>query len=531
MAIKELEFGDDALQRIQRGVDMLADAVKVTLGPRGRNVVLDRPYGPPLVTKDGVTVAREIELDDPFENLGAQTIRETALKTAEVAGDGTTTATVLAQAIFREGVKCVVVGMNPIELKRGIDHAVLAAVHALQEMAIPCDTPEVIARVGTVSANGEARVGRMIADAIAKIGRESIITLEDGAARQDELEITEGVQFARGYLSPYFANDIESQNAVLDSPYVLLTDGKISAIHELLPLLEQVVSSKRELLIIADEVEGEALTMLVTNKMHNTLKCCAVKAPEFGEQRKSWMQDLAALTGATLIADETGLTLRNATLEHLGSIGKAEIGRDSTLLVGISGQVTALDIHVRELRSRILYAETAQTRQKLQERIGRLTGGVGVIRVGGTTELEMKERKARIENALRAVRAALQEGIVPGGGVALVRAGNCMSVIEAGSEAESAGMRVLLRALEEPLRQIAANAGAHPSVVTAAVLKGTGAFGFDAANDEYGDLLEKGIIDPVKVVRAALQHAASVTGMLLTTSCMVVESGSDATRG
>jgi chaperonin GroEL len=531
MALKELEFGDSALQKIQHGVDVLADAVKVTLGPKGRNVVIERPYGTPLITKDGVTVAREIELDDPFENMGAQAIKEAAMKTAEIAGDGTTTATVLSQAILKEGMKYVAVGMNPMELKRGIDQAAASAVHYMQEMAIPCDTTEAILRVATVSANGDAAAGHLIATAIASMGKESAISLQEGTSFQDSLDIVEGLRFERGYLSPYFINDSERQCVVLNNPRILICDRKISAAHELLPLLDLVNAARQELLIIADEVEGEALTLLIANKVQGILKCCAVKAPEFGEQRKTWMQDIAALSGATLISDETGLDMKMVALEHLGWVRKAEIASDFSLLIGKSEKAGSLEVHLNGLRSRIEHMKTELDRQKLQERIGRLTGGVGVIAIGGMSELEMKERKARVENALRAVRAAQEEGIVAGGGVALLRATKELADIESNTEAESAGRRVIMRALEEPLRQIAANAGAHPSVVVATVLDKEDAFGFDAAHDEYGDLLDKGIIDPVKVVRSALQHAVSVAGLLLTTSCAVIEPNSTSRRG
>jgi len=523
MTSKQIEFGDAAQRSILRGVDILADAVGATLGPKGRNVVLERAFGTPLVTKDGVSVAREIELEDRFENIGVQVVREAALRTADLAGDGTTTATVLARAIIREGVKSVIVGMNPMDLKRGIDQAVRAAMAAIQAMAKPCDSAEAISRVATVSANGDRELGDLIADAVGRVGREGMITIEEGQSRVDEVVLSEGTHFDRGYLSSYFINDAERQIADLENPAILVCSQKISAITPLLPLLEELAQARRSLLIVADDVEGAALTLLVTNTLHGALKTCAVKAPGFGEQRHAWLQDLAVLTGAQLVAAETGIDLEAVRLAHLGQARRVEVGKDKTVILGGGGDAEAISAHVAVLRASLARATQAHERTPFQARLGRLGDGVAVVRIGATTEIEMKEKRARAENALRAVRAAQESGTVPGGGVALLRARAAVEALTGGNEEQTAGLRIVLRALEEPLRQIAANAGAHPPVVVAKVLAGTGDYGFDAALDEYGDLAARGIIDPAKVTRSALQHAASVAGLMLTTDCAVAE--------
>ena len=523
MTSKQIEFGDAALRSILRGVDILADAVGATLGPKGRNVVLERAFGTPLVTKDGVSVAREIELENRFENIGVQVVREAALRTAELAGDGTTTATVLARAIIREGVKSVIVGMNPMDLKRGIDQAVRAAMAAIQAMATPCDSAEAISRVASVSANGDRELGELIADAVGRVGREGMITIEEGQSRVDEVVLSEGTHFDRGYLSPYFINDAERQIADLENPAILVCSQKISAIAPLLPLLEELAQARRSLLIVADDVEGAALTLLVTNTLHGALNTCAVKAPGFGEQRHAWLQDLAVLTGAQLVAAETGIDLEAVRLAHLGQARRVEVGKDKTVILGGGGDAEAISAHVAVLRASLARATQAHERTPFQARLGRLGDGVAVVRIGATTEIEMKEKRARAENALRAVRAAQESGTVPGGGVALLRARAAVEALTGGNEEQTAGLRIVLRALEEPLRQIAANAGAHPPVVVAKVLAGTGDYGFDAALDEYGDLAARGIIDPAKVTRSALQHAASVAGLMLTTDCAVTE--------
>ena len=523
MTSKQIEFGDAALRSILRGVDILADAVGATLGPKGRNVVLERSFGTPLVTKDGVSVAREIELEDRFENIGVQVVREAALRTADLAGDGTTTATVLARAIIREGVKSVIVGMNPMDLKRGIDQAVTAAMAAIQAMATPCDSAEAISRVATVSANGDRALGELIANAVGQVGREGMITIEEGQSRVDEVILSEGTHFDRGYLSSYFINDAERQIADLENPAILVCSQKISAIAPLLPLLEELAQARRSLLIVADDVEGAALTLLVTNTLHGALNTCAVKAPVFGEQRHAWLQDLAVLTGAQLVAAETGIDLEAVRLAHLGQARRVEVGKDKTVILGGGGDAEAISEHVAVLRASLARATQAHERTPLQARLGRLGDGVAVVRIGATTEIEMKEKRARAENALRAVRAAQESGTVPGGGVALLRARAAVEALTGGNEEQTAGLRIVLRALEEPLRQIAANAGAHPPVVVSKVLAGTGDYGFDAALDEYGDLAARGIIDPAKVTRSALQHAASVAGLMLTTDCAVAE--------
>lgn len=527
MSMKELEFEDAALQKILRGVNVLADAVAITLGPRGRNVVLERAWGTPLVTKDGVSVAKEIELRDRFENIGVQTVKAAALRTADDAGDGTTTATVLARAIIREGLKCVVVGMNPMDLKRGIEYATRATLDALQAMSKLCDSTEIIARVGAVSANGDMAIGQMIADAITKVGKDGVITIEEGKSLADEMEIVKGMQFDRGFLSPYFINDTERQLATLENAYILVHDRKISTIQDLLPLLEQVARAGQPLLIVAEDVDGEALATLVTNSLRGTLKTCAVKAPGFGDQRKALLQDIAVLTGATFVAEDAGMRLASVGLEHLGQVGRVEVDKERTVLVGSAGAPDTVQARVRELRAQIEEARSDYDRDKLQERLGQLAGGVVVLRIGAATEIELKAKKACADNALHAVRAAMEEGIVPGGGVALLRARSSLQVLTGDNEDQAAGIRIVLRALEEPLRQIATNAGAHPSVVVNTVLAGESDFGFDATTGEFVDLSARGIIDPAKVTRAALQNAASVAGMLLTTSCAVAELTSD----
>lgn len=523
MSIKQIEFNEAALEKILAGVNVLSDAVAITLGPRGRNVVLSRTGGTPLVTKDGVSVAKEIELDNHFENLGAQTVKEAALRTADAAGDGTTTATVLARAIIREGVKCVVVGMNPMALKRGIDLATKAALDALDSMAQPCNTDAAIARVGTVSANGDVAMGRLIADAVAKVGKDGLITIEEGQSLANQVDIVEGMKFERGYLSHYFVTDAERQIVALDQPLILLYDGTISSIQELLPVLELVSNTGHSLLIIADDLDGAALAMLLTNTVRGALKACVVKAPGFGDQRRDQLQDIAALTDASVISAQTGITLAQAELDHLGHAVRIEVGKESTLLVNGGGNAATLASRVRALRAQLAAAGSEHERGKLQQRLGHLAGGVAVLRIGAATEIEMQEKKARADDALRAVHAAMLEGTVPGGGVALLRACQAVQGILGDNEEQAAGIRIVLRALEEPLRQIAANAGAQPSVVVNTVLEGKGNFGFDAATGEFADLSARGIIDPAKVVRTALQNAASVAGLLLTTSCAVAE--------
>src|SRR5512134_3773906 len=506
MAAKEVRFHDSARNRIVAGVNILADAVKVTLGPKGGNVVLEKSWGAPTVTKDGVSVAKEIELKDKFENMGAQMVKEVASKTSDVAGDGTTTATVLAQSIVREGMKYVASGMNPMDLKRGIDKAVIAVTEELKKISQPCKTSKEIAQVGSISANSDADIGKIIADAMDKVGKEGVITVEDGKSLQNELEVVEGMQFDRGYLSPYFINNPEKQIAVLDDPYILLHDKKISSIRELLPVLEQVAKSGKPLVIIAEEVEGEALATLVVNNIRGILKTVAVKAPGFGDRRKAMLEDMAILAGGTVISEELGLKLENATLKDLGKAKKVEAGKENTTI--IDGAGVKKDIEWRE---------------KLKERVAKLAGGVALIKVGAATEVEMKEKKARVEDALHATRAAVEEGIVAGGGVALIRARGTISTLKGANHDQDAGIKIVSRALEEPLRMIVANAGAEPSVVLNKVVEGKGTFGFNAANDTFGDMMEMGVLDPTKVVRTALQNAASVAGLILTTDAMVAE--------
>jgi chaperonin GroEL len=506
------------------GLNILADAVKVTLGPKGRNVVLERSFGAPTVTKDGVSVAKEIELKDKFENMGAQMVKEVASKTSDVAGDGTTTATVLAQAIVREGMKFVASGMNPMDLKRGIDKAVEAVVGELKKISKPCTTSKEIAQVGAISANADADIGKIISDAMDKVGKEGVITVEDGKSLQNELDLVEGMQFDRGYLSPYFINNAEKQISVLEDPYILLHDKKISSIRELLPVLEQVAKAGKPLLIIAEEVEGEALATLVVNNIRGILKTCAVKAPGFGDRRKAMLEDMAILTGGTVISEELGLKLENATLKDLGRAKKVESAKENTTIIDGAGEKKQIEGRVKQIRVQIDEATSDYDKEKLQERVAKLAGGVAVVKVGAATEVEMKEKKARVEDALHATRAAVEEGIVPGGGVAYLRARQALEgKLKGENHDQDGGVKIVMRALEEPLRMIADNAGAESSVVLNKVVDGKGNFGFNAQSEEYGDLVQQGVIDPTKVVRFALQNAASVAGLMLTTDAMVAE--------
>jgi len=523
MAAKDVVFGGEARARMVEGVNVLADAVKVTLGPKGRNVVLERSFGAPTVTKDGVSVAKEIELKDKLQNMGAQLVKEVASKTNDIAGDGTTTATVLAQAIVREGSKYVAAGLNPMDLKRGIDKAVAALVEELKKQSKATTTSKEIAQVGTISANSDSDVGEIIAQAMDKVGKEGVITVEEGKSLANELDVVEGMQFDRGYLSPYFINNPEKQAAILDNPFVLLFDKKISNIRDLLPTLEQVAKAGRPLLIIAEDVEGEALATLVVNTIRGVLKVVAVKAPGFGDRRKAMLEDIAILTGGKVIAEEVGLTLDKVTLEDLGQAARVEIGKENTTIIDGAGQANEIEARVKQIRIQIEEATSDYDREKLQERVAKLAGGVAVIKVGAATEVEMKEKKARVEDALHATRAAVEEGIVAGGGVALLRAKQAVGALATGNVEQDAGIKLVLAAVEAPLREIVANAGGEPSVVVNEVLKGQGNFGFNAANDTYGDMLEMGILDPTKVTRTALQNAASVASLLLTTECMIAE--------
>ena len=523
MAAKDVQFGNEVRQKMVNGVNVLANAVRVTLGPKGRNVVLDRAFGGPHITKDGVSVAKEIELKDKFENMGAQMVKEVASKTNDVAGDGTTTATVLAQSIVAEGMKYVTAGMNPTDLKRGIDKAVAALVDELKNIAKPCDTSKEIAQVGSISANSDEQVGAIIAEAMKKVGKEGVITVEDGKSLENELDVVEGMQFDRGYLSPYFINDAEKQIAALDNPFVLLFDKKISNIRDLLPVLEQVAKASRPLLIIAEDVEGEALATLVVNNIRGILKTVAVKAPGFGDRRKAMLQDIAILTGGTVIAEEVGLSLEKATLEDLGQAKRIEIGKENTTIIDGFGDAAQIEARVAEIRQQIETATSEYDKEKLQERVAKLAGGVAVIKVGAATEVEMKEKKDRVEDALHATRAAVEEGVVAGGGVALLRARAALENLHTGNADQDAGVQIVLRAVESPLRQIVANAGGEPSVVVNKVLEGKGNYGYNAGSGEYGDMIEMGVLDPAKVTRSALQHAASIAGLMLTTDCMIAE--------
>jgi chaperonin GroEL len=523
MTAKSVQFGSKSREKLVAGVNILADAVKVTLGPKGRNVVIQKSYGGPAITKDGVSVAREIELTDPIENMGAQMVKEVASRTADKAGDGTTTATVLAQSIVREGVKYVSAGMNPMDLKRGIDQAVTAIVAELGSISKPCTTNREIAQVAALSANSDHSIGDIIAEAMSRVGSKGVITVEDGKSLDNELEIVEGMQFDRGYLSPYFITNAEKQRSVLDNPYILMHDKKISSIQELLPVLEQVAKSGRSLLIIAEDVESEALATLVVNNMRGIIKTCAVKAPGFGDRRKAMLEDIAALTGGEVIAEELGITLKTTTLEMLGQAGLVEIGKDDTIIIDGVGQREKIDARVAAIQAQIDSATSDYDREKLAERMAKLSGGVAVIRAGAATEVEMKEKKDRIDDALHATRAAVEEGVVAGGGVALIRARGRIQNLKGTNADQDAGIQIVLRACEEPLRAIAYNAGAEPSVVINAVAAGEGNYGYNAANDTYGDLVEQGVIDPAKVTRTALVNAASVASLLLTTECSINE--------
>ncbi|ALK98666.1 molecular chaperone GroEL [Massilia sp. WF1] len=530
MAAKDVIFGDVARAKMVEGVNILANAVKVTLGPKGRNVVLDRSFGAPTVTKDGVSVAKEIELKDKLMNMGAQMVKEVASKTSDNAGDGTTTATVLAQAIVREGMKFVAAGMNPMDLKRGIDKAVTATVEELKKIAKPTTTSKEIAQVGTISANSDSSVGERIAEAMEKVGKEGVITVEDGKSLNDELDIVEGMQFDRGYLSPYFINNPDKQVAVHENPFVLLCDKKISNIRDLLPVLEQVAKAGRPLVIVAEDIEGEALATLVVNNIRGILKTVAVKAPGFGDRRKAMLEDIAILTGGQVIAEEVGLTLEKVSLNELGQAKRIEVGKENTIIIDGAGAAEAIEARVKMIRVQIEEATSDYDREKLQERVAKLAGGVAVIRVGAATEVEMKEKKARVEDALHATRAAVEEGIVPGGGVALLRARAALQV-KGDNPDQEAGIKIVLRAMEEPLRMIVQNAGEEPSVVVSAVLNGQGNYGYNAANGTYGDMVEMGVLDPAKVTRSALQNAASIAGLMLTTDCMVSEIAEDKPAG
>jgi chaperonin GroEL len=522
MAAKDVIFGDVARAKMVEGVNILANAVKVTLGPKGRNVVLERSFGAPTVTKDGVSVAKEIELKDKLMNMGAQMVKEVASKTSDNAGDGTTTATVLAQAIVREGMKFVAAGMNPMDLKRGIDKAVAATVEELKKIAKPTTTSKEIAQVGTISANSDSSVGERIAEAMEKVGKEGVITVEDGKSLNDELDIVVGMQFDRGYLSPYFINNPDKQVAVHENPFVLLCDKKISNIRDLLPVLEQVAKAGRPLVIVAEDIEGEALATLVVNNIRGILKTVAVKAPGFGDRRKAMLEDIAILTGGQVIAEEVGLTLEKVSLNELGQAKRIEVGKENTIIIDGAGAAEAIEARVKQIRIQIEEATSDYDREKLQERVAKLAGGVAVIRVGAATEVEMKEKKARVEDALHATRAAVEEGIVPGGGVALLRARAALN-IKGDNPDQEAGIKIVLRAMEEPLRMIVQNAGEEPSVVVAAVIAGQGNYGYNASNGTYGDMVEQGVLDPAKVTRSALQNAASIAGLMLTTDCMVSE--------
>lgn len=523
MTAKDVKFGDTARRGMLTGVNTLADAVKVTLGPKGRNVVLDKSFGAPTVTKDGVSVAKEIELSDKFENMGAQMVKEVASQTSDVAGDGTTTATVLAQSILNEGLKSVAAGMNPMDLKRGIDKAVAAAVKEIEGLAQPCSDSKAIAQVGSVSANSDTQVGEIIAEAMDKVGKEGVITVEEGSGLENELDVVEGMQFDRGYLSPYFVNNQDSMSAELEEPYILLFDKKISNIRDLLPILEAVAKAGKPLMIIAEDVEGEALATLVVNNMRGIVKVAAAKAPGFGDRRKEMLQDIATLTGGTVISEEVGLSLEGATLEDLGQAKRISLTKENTTVVDGSGQSDDIEARVNQIRTQIEETSSDYDREKLQERVAKLAGGVAVIKVGAATEVEMKEKKARVEDALHSTRAAVEEGIVPGGGVALVRALSAVEGLTGDNEDQNVGINLLRRAMEAPMRQIVANAGDEESVVVDKVKQMSGSEGYNAATGEYGDMIKFGIPDPAKVTRTALQAAASVAGLMITTECMVTE--------
>ncbi|BBR37996.1 MULTISPECIES: chaperonin GroEL [Aeromonas] len=523
MAAKDVKFGNEARIKMLEGVNILADAVKVTLGPKGRNVVLDKSFGAPTITKDGVSVAREIELEDKFQNMGAQMVKEVASKANDAAGDGTTTATVLAQAIVNEGLKAVAAGMNPMDLKRGIDKAVVAAVAELQALSQPCADSNAIAQVGTISANSDEKVGKLIAEAMDKVGRDGVITVEDGQGLEDELAVVEGMQFDRGYLSPYFINKQETGSVELDDPFILLVDKKVSNIREMLPVLEGVAKAGKPLLIVAEDVEGEALATLVVNTMRGIVKVAAVKAPGFGDRRKAMLQDIAVLTGGTVISEEVGMELEKATLEDLGRAKRIVITKENTTIIDGVGDAAVIEGRVAQIRQQIEDTSSDYDREKLQERVAKLAGGVAVIKVGAATEVEMKEKKARVEDALHATRAAVEEGVVAGGGVALVRVAAKLTGLRGDNEDQNVGIKVALRAMEAPLRQIVINAGEEASVIANAVKNGEGNFGYNAYTEQYGDMLAMGILDPTKVTRSALQFASSIAGLMITTECMVTE--------
>ena len=531
MAAKDVLFGDSARKKMVAGVNILADAVKTTLGPKGRNVILDKSFGAPTVTKDGVSVAKEIELKCKFENMGAQMAKEVASKASDDAGDGTTTATVLAQSILNEGLKSVAAGMNPMDLKRGIDKAVIAAVEHLKSIAVPCTDTKAIAQVGTISANSDSQVGEIIAEAMAKVGKEGVITVEEGNSFENELEIVEGMQFDRGYLSPYFVTNQETMVAEQEDPYILLVEKKISNIRELLPILEAVAKAGKPLVIIAEDVEGEALATLVVNNMRGIVKVLACKAPGFGDRRKAMLEDIATLTGGTVISEDIGLDLETTTLEHLGSAKRVTMNKENTVIIDGAGDSAAIQTRVGQVRAQIEDSSSDYDREKLQERVAKLAGGVAVIKVGAATEVELKEKKARVEDALHATRAAVEEGVVPGGGTALIRAITAVANLKGDNDDQTAGVGILLRAMESPLRQIVTNAGGEASVVANNVMNGTGNYGFNAATGEYGDMLEMGILDPAKVTRTALQAAGSIAGLMITTEAMVADSADDSAGG
>ena len=524
MAAKDIRFGEDARSRMVRGVNVLANAVKATLGPKGRNVVLEKSFGAPTITKDGVSVAKEIELADKFENMGAQMVKEVASKTSDNAGDGTTTATVLAQAFIREGMKAVAAGMNPMDLKRGIDKAVTAAVAELKNLSKPTADDNAIAQVGTISANSDESIGNIIAEAMKKVGKEGVITVEEGSGLDNELDVVEGMQFDRGYLSPYFVNNQQSQSADLDDPFILLHDKKISNVRDLLPVLEGVAKAGKPLLIVAEEVEGEALATLVVNTIRGIVKVVAVKAPGFGDRRKAMLEDMAVLTGGTVISEEVGLSLEKATIKDLGRAKKVQVTKENSTVIDGAGDGEAIQARIKQIKAQIEETSSDYDREKLQERVAKLAGGVAVIKVGAATEVEMKEKKARVEDALHATRAAVEEGVVPGGGVALIRAKKAVEGLKGINEDQNHGIEIALRAMEAPLREIVTNAGEEPSVIVNKVKEGSGNFGYNAANGEFGDMVQFGILDPTKVTRTALQNAASIAGLMITTEAMVAES-------
>ncbi len=523
MAAKQIIFAEEARQEILKGVNILANAVRETLGPKGRNVILDKSFGAPTVTKDGVSVAKEIELEDKFQNMGAQMVKEVASKTSDIAGDGTTTATVLAQAILREGLKSVTAGINPMDIKRGIDAGVAAATSALADLSVPCSDRTAIAQVGTISANSDSDIGNIIADAMEKVGKEGVITVEEGSGLENELDVVEGMEFDRGYLSPYFINNQQNMSVELENPFILVYDKKISNVRDLLPVLEGVAKAGRSLLIIAEDVEGEALATLVVNTMRGIVKVAAVKAPGFGDRRKAMLQDIAVLTGGQVISEEVGLSLEKATLDDLGSAKKIQITKENTTVIDGAGAHADIEARVTQIRQQIEETSSDYDREKLQERVAKLAGGVAVIKVGAATEIEMKEKKARVEDALHATRAAVEEGIVPGGGVALLRVRDQVAGVSVANDDQAVGVRILARAIEEPLRQIARNAGEEPSIILNKVVEASGNSGWNASTNEFVDMIESGILDPTKVTRSALQHAASVSGLLLTTEAMIAE--------